>query len=254
MYSIKPTISQIVTFHSEGVLAHFTLSSLTRIREYALMQHIPIEFVLTLDRADELTTHIVKNHSVVTKGDQIIELNHGDLALSRNSGVQAARGEYIGTMDGDDYYSSNWPAAALEVARTFEDPVVIHPELCVAFGASHSVTHITDMIKDEFSFAVCLSHHPWISCSFGIKEIYLSHPYHRTDLKETGFGYEDWHWNVEVLGHGIVHACAPNTALFYRRKAESMVTTMVSAGAIIRPSVFYDRVETWTEINTDKRS
>ena len=62
MSSTKPVISQIVTFHTEGVLAHFTLTSIMRVREYALIKKIPIEFVLILDRADELTTRIVKNH------------------------------------------------------------------------------------------------------------------------------------------------------------------------------------------------
>ena len=172
-------------------------------------------------------------------------MNHGDLASSRNSGVVASRGEYVGTMDGDDYYTANWPVAALNTAQAMKTPVVIHPELCVSFGASHSVAHVIDMLKDKFSPAICFSHHPWISCSFGIKEIYLDHPYQRTDLKETGFGYEDWHWNVEVLAHGIMHVCAPKTALFYRRKAEFMVTAMVMSGAIVRPSVFFDQIDSW---------
>ena len=250
MNGSKPVITQIVTFHSEGVLAHFTLTSIMRVREYASTKKVPIEFVLTLDKADELTTRIVKNHPLVTRLDQIIEVNHGDLASSRNSGVQASRGEYVGTMDGDDHYSANWPVAALDMAKAIKTPVVIHPELCVSFGASHSVAHVIDMTKDQFSLAACISHHPWVSCSFGIKEIFVSHPYQRTDVKDTGFGYEDWHWNVELLAHGIKHACAPKTALFYRRKAESMVTAMASAGAIIRPSAFFDKVDCWADFNT----
>lgn len=245
MNRTKPIISQIVTFHSEGVLAHLTLTSILRIREYASIRATPIEFILTLDKADELTTRLVKEHSLVTKLDQIIEVNHGDLASSRNTGIQAARGEYIGTMDGDDHYSANWPVAALDLAKASKTPVVIHPELCISFGSSHSVARIVDMTKDGFPLAACLTHHPWISCTFGTREIYIKYPYQRTDIKETGFGYEDWHWNVELVAHGIKHICAPKTALFYRRKAESMVTTMASAGAIIRPSTFFDKVDLW---------
>lgn len=252
MYSTRPNISQIVTFHSEGVLAHFTLSSLMRVREYASLQKIPIEFVLTLDNADELTTRIVKNHPLVTKGDQIISVNHGDLPSSRNSGIGVARGEYVGTMDGDDHYSANWPTAALQIATTMETPVVIHPELCVSFGATHSVARLVDMTKDSFPLAACISHHPWVSCSFGLRKLYVEHPYQPTNVKETGFGYEDWHWNAELLAHGVKHVCAPKTALFYRRKAESMVMSMVATGAIIRPSSFFDRVELWSGANTSE--
>jgi hypothetical protein len=247
MYSTKPVISQIVTFHAEGVLAHFTLSSLIRVREYASMHKIPIEFVLTLDNADELTTRIVKSHPLVTKRDQIVSVSHGDAGASRNSGISMAQGEYVGTMDGDDHYSANWPIAALEVIRTSETPVIIHPELCVSFGAFHSVGRLVDMNTDSFPLAACFSHHPWVACSFGIRKLYVDHPYQRTDVKETGFGYEDWHWNVEMLGHGVKHICAPKTALFYRRKAESRVTSDVSSGAIIRPCSFFNKVELWSK-------
>lgn len=249
MSKFKPLISQIVTFHAEGVLAHYTLSGLLRVRDYAQMKKVPLEFILVLDKADAITSRIVKNHPLISKMDQIIEVNHGDLSSSRNSGVNVARGDYIGTMDGDDYYSANWPVAALEVARNADTPVIVHPELCVSFGASHSVTYIVDMDKNHFSSAVCLSLHPWVSCSFGAKEIYITYPYHYTNVRETGFGYEDWHWNVELLAHGIKHVCAPETALFYRRKVESMVTTMASSGAIIRPSAFFDQVDRWGEFN-----
>jgi glycosyltransferase involved in cell wall biosynthesis len=246
---LKPVISQIITFHSEGVLAHLTLASMKRVREHAACRKIPIEFVLSLDRADELTTQIVKKHPLITASDQIIELDHGDLASSRNSAVKVARGEYIGTMDGDDYYSANWATAALQRIESAKTPAVVHPEFCISFGAIHSVARVIDMDKDKFPLAACLTLHPWISCSFGIREIYVDNPYLPTNVKETGFGYEDWHWNLELVAHGIKHVCAPQTALFYRRKAESMLTTMTSAAAIIRPSAFFNKMTPWVDEN-----
>lgn len=245
MNRTKPIISQIITFHCEGVLAHLTLRSMMRVREYALARKIPVELVLTLDNADELTTRIVKSHALVTRLDQVIELNHGDLGSSRNSGVSAAQGEYVGVMDGDDHYSANWLVAALETANTTTAPAVVHPELCVSFGTSCSVGRFVDMTSDPFPLAACISHHPWGACSFGRREIYVNHPYQRTDVKKTGFGYEDWHWNVELVAHGIKHVCAPETAHFYRRKADSMLTSMTAAGATIRPSSFFDKVDLW---------
>jgi glycosyltransferase involved in cell wall biosynthesis len=254
MNRIKPVISQIVTFHTEGVLAHLTLTSIMRVREYAAAKKVQIEFVLTLDQADEFTTRIVKHHPLLTPLDQVLELDHGDLASSRNTAVHAAQGEYIGTMDGDDHYSANWVIAALETAEASEIPVIVHPELCISFGASHLVARVIDMNRDKFPLAACLTLHPWVSCSFGRKDIYLSYPYQRTDIKKTGFGYEDWHWNLELVAHGIKHVCAPQTALFYRRKAESMVTTMASAGAIIRPTAFFDRLDLWAADTNRKGS
>ncbi len=239
-------ISQIITFHSERVLAHFSLSGLVRMREFSQNRNIALEFVLVLDKADTFTTRIVKNHPLITQLDQIIEVNHGDVGLSRNMGINLARGDYIGIMDGDDFYSANWPVEALDVVRNATSQVVVHPELCISFGAACSVLRLLDMNKEHLSPAACLTTNPWVPCSFATKEIYTNHPYASTYVHDTGYGYEDWHWNVSTLAENIKHVCAPQTAYFYRRKKiGSLLEAQSSAGAIFRPSKFLDQVEGW---------
>src|SRR5688500_7455103 len=127
MKHTKPVISQIMTFHSEGVLAQFTLTNMLRVREYTSAKKIPMEIVLVLDNADLLTTRIVKNHPLVSRLDQVVEVSNGDPASSRNSGVNASKGEYLGMLDGDDHCSANWPAEALETAKAMDAPAVVHP-------------------------------------------------------------------------------------------------------------------------------
>lgn len=244
---ISPVISGIVTFHSEGELAAHTLQGMELTRRYAEKVGIIVEFVAVLDCAINETARVVKSSSVLRDYDQIIEVRNRDLGSSRNSGIQAARGNFIGIFDGDDFYSENWLIAALNIAQSFSKECVVHPELQISFGNVHCIAQIVDMNKQpNYPLQNCLAVHPWISCSFAAKSVYQKIPYCRTDTKETGFGFEDWHWNLETIAKGCQHICAYRTAHYYRRKPTSMLTEMVSSGAIIRPTAFFDHPDIWS--------
>lgn len=241
-----PVISAVVTFHNEGLLAHKALLGLERVRSYAEARGISVELVTVLDCADTETERVVKSSSVLRGSDQVMTVSNGDVGASRNSGIAIARGSYIGIFDGDDYYSNNWLHQALAVADKKGGELIVHPEYTITFGTDHNVSVVWDMDDNKkYSLSSCFSVHPWVSCSFGKKEIYLRYPYHRTDPIKTGFGYEDWHWNLELVSQGVRHVTAKETALFYRRKAISMLTKMDSIEVIIRPSNFFNRTENW---------
>jgi glycosyltransferase involved in cell wall biosynthesis len=240
------TISAIITFHSEGLLANKTLFGLERVRKFTELHDLVVEFVIVLDTADEETTQAVNTNPVVRSCDKIIEVENRDLGASRNSGIAVASGTYIGIFDGDDYYSENWLSSAFSVMKKKEGSVIVHPEFTISFGVVHAVGDSLDMDdREDYSLVNFFSINPWTSCSFGKKSTYLSHPYCRTDSKDTGFGYEDWHWNLELVSHGIRHVTAKETALFYRRKAVSMLTGMTASGAVVRPNEFFNRTEKW---------
>lgn len=243
---IVETISAIITFHGEGLLANKTLFGLERVRKFTEVNNITVELVIVLDAADYETTQAVKTNPIVRKGDKILEVFNRDLGDSRNSGIAVATGSYIGIFDGDDYYSENWLTSAFKVVKDKEGAVIVHPEFTISFGVAHAVGDSFDMDdRKDYSLVNCFSINPWTSCSFGKKTIYTNYPYCRTDSKDTGFGYEDWHWNIELLSHGIRHVTAKETALFYRRKAVSMLTSMASSGVVIRPSEFFNRTKNW---------
>jgi glycosyltransferase involved in cell wall biosynthesis len=242
----KIDISAIVTFHAEALVAHRTLLGLERVRKYANQRNIVVEFVLVLDTADTETRRIVRSSPVLREIDQILEVTNADLGSSRNSGIAASKAEFIGIFDGDDYYSENWLFAALNTTKSKEGDVVVHPDYVVSFGAIHAVAQLLDMDRTpEYPLENLFSVHPWISSSFAKRQIYLEHPYLRADAQKTGFGFEDWHWNLEVLAGGVRHVSAPDTALFYRRKTSSMLVDQLNTRAIIRPNRFFNAPENW---------
>ena len=103
----KIDISAVITLHAEGILAHTTLLSIQRVREYTEQKGLRVEFVLILDRVNDETKRVVLSHPSLRKDDQIHFVDYGDLSSSRNHGIKSAKGEYIGTFDGDDYFSKN---------------------------------------------------------------------------------------------------------------------------------------------------
>lgn len=242
----SPIVSVIVTFHAEAEVAQLTLLGIERLRRYAEKSGIIVEFVSVLDCANSETILAVRSSSVLRDSDQVIEVNNRDLGTSRNSGIQIARGDFIGIFDGDDYYTDNWLVEALKVSNITTHNLIVHPELQISFGSVHCVAHVLDMDEQpDYPLQNCLAVHPWIACSFGAKSIYEKSPYCRADTQETGFGFEDWQWNLETIAKGGRHVCAPNTAHYYRRKPTSMLTEMVASGAVIRPTEFFDHPERW---------
>jgi len=244
--TISPIISAVINFHGEGLIGHKTLMGLERLRLFANKRNISVEFVLVLDGADSETTRIVRSSPVLRDSDKIVEVANYDQGASRNSGVAAARGEYVCIFDGDDYYSENWLINALNIVNSKQGSVVVHPAYVVCFGVVHSIGNTLDIdINSDYPLSNLFSVHPWVSSSFATRDIYLSHPYHRSDSNNTGFGFEDWHWNLEILSQGIRHVSAPNTALFYRRKKSSVLVHHHEENVLVRPSRFFDAPEKW---------
>ncbi len=243
---VTPTIDAIVTFHSEGIVAHRTLLGLNRLRDHAAKAGIRVGIIAVLDSADGDTREIVINSPLLGSGDQIIEVSNGEAGLSRNDGIRASRSDYVGIFDGDDYYSANWLTEALATSCSRSGNVIVHPEYQISFGTIHCIARSIDMDETpDYPLANCLTVNPWGVCSFGRRELYLQCPYHSLEFKEKGFGFEDWHWNLEVLSQGMRHVTALGTCHFYRRKPVSALTSQMAGGAVIKPGAFFLHDQPW---------
>ena len=236
----KPDISVIICFHNEDFIAGWTLDCVRRMRAYAQAQGFQTELICILDRADPVTNKIVSEHGCVSPMDRVLRVNNGDPGSSRNDGVAMAQGEFIAIIDGDDYCSENWLAAAGKAAQSEDQQVIFHPDYIVSFGENYAVTKINDMRRDKCDLRSCLTTHPWVSTAFGKRQAFLSNPYHPTDVRRTGFGYEDWEWNLRIIAAGYLHLSVIDTALFYRRKQLSVLTVENDYNAVVRPNPFFD--------------
>jgi glycosyltransferase involved in cell wall biosynthesis len=230
-------VTLLVTFHREGILAYSTLNSLERCREYAEKAGITTEYVWILGSCNEETKAVVMSHPAKSGNVQIIEVDQ-DLGESRNSGISIANGTAIAVLDGDDYYSTNWIERAWHCLKEYGDNSIIHPEFVVCFGSHSAYCRQTDQ---DYNNSSLLMGNCWTSWSFALRSTYQCYPYAKTSPLQTGFGYEDWHWNCEMIAYNYTHRLAPKTVGFYRRKVSSLVTTTTGTNAIIPPSRLFSK-------------
>lgn len=235
-------VTLLITFHNEGILAHSTLNSIERCREFASSAGICTEYVLVFDSVDAETRKVVIAHPVTKlKNSRIIEVHHRDLGASRNSGIKVSKGKAIAILDGDDYFSTNWIERAWFFLQDFGAHSILHPEFVINFGAHSAYCWQIDQQGKYYDRAGLLVGNCWTSWTFAMRSIYEQCPYTTTRTIESGFGYEDWHWNCETIALGFEHRLAWGTIGFYRRKIRSLVELTTEMGAIIPQSKLFSK-------------
>lgn len=231
----RPTITAVLNAHREGLIAKPSLESLKRNVKLAQRSGYGVEVIIVLDRADRLTREVVESES--WKDVRVMESDFGDPGKARNFAVEAAQGKYVAFLDADDLWGEDWLESAAMMADSREDPVIWHPEICIYFGAAkHIFCHI-DMEEATFKPSGLAIENYWTALSFADREIYLRNPYPATDLK-SGFGFEDWAWNMETISRGVIHKIVPGTGHIIRRKTESVSVSTVRHKGTTRPNSY----------------
>lgn len=237
-------LTLIITFHREGILAHAALKSYLLSRNLALQGDINVQVVLVLDNADAATVQIVRGHPDLRGDEVIIETAVGDSALARNVGIGSAKGTYVCTLDGDDLISRDYLQKHVEFAGRAPGRSILHPEVVASFGVDHRFTPQLDPQTMPFSPDMMISGNPWVSAVFARRDVFLEVPYVACFPRQTGFGYEDWHWNCQTMANGYEHRVVPGTAYFYRLKAFGSINTDSNALlAVMPPSDLFGRWE-----------
>jgi glycosyltransferase involved in cell wall biosynthesis len=234
-------VSAVVTFHRERELVAATLHSIERMRRFAEARGLEVDLEMTLDGGDAQTREAVLSHPVLRERDVLHEIEVLDLSLSRNFAIEHARGRYVAILDGDDLFSENWIAAAVDCIRAHGPQTIAHPHLLVAFGGWQAFWYQIDQTSDHFLPESLLSLNHWNACSIALRRTFMHCPYECSRVGESGFGFEDWHWNCETISRGYVHRVVPETFRLERRKLEgSLNVAHQQKAAVIRPSHFFD--------------
>lgn len=230
-----------MALHAEALIAHKTIKSLNRAVECAEQFGVSIELVFVLDRVTSETKHYVEASPVVDQATNLVSADFGDLGLTRNLGIQRSSGEYIAILDGDDLISENWLLRAYELNR-LDRRYVIHPEVSIAFDQKIVLMYHPDERRKDFDEANIITQNYWTSLCFSSRETFLQIPYIAMP-KSSGFGYEDWYWNCEVMARGYIHTIAPGTAHFIRAKeGGGLMRDLAMRNALVPHSALFDNL------------
>lgn len=231
-------ISVVVTAHHEGRLAHHTIRSVRRSAEYARQRGIVTEIIVVLDRANQKT----EDYFSVYKGSDVVveSVGLGDPGLARNHGVAKASGTYVGLLDADDLMGREWIHKAVSYLSSTEKDIIARPEYQIVFGAKNLLFRQRSSDDPEVYLEDLLDCNHWTNICVARREIFSANPFQRS-APDSGFGFEDWHFNCETLADGIEHHVVPETVQFIRaKKSGSRLAFDNESSRLVRPTRLFE--------------
>jgi len=238
-----PDVSVVLTLHREGPFLGRTLQSLEEASVYARRLGVATELVAVLDRPDAATSVGLETLAAdAFDRVTVLEVDHGSLGPSRNSGAQMARGRYTLMCDGDDLLSFNAVAEMVRVADAGPAGALVFPEYLIAFGVRHHLVRYWPLSRSTpLGF---FRAHPYVSRVLAQTEVFRSIPYRDVRLTQ-GYAYEDWHFNASAVARGHDVLTATDTILFYRQRddgllsaANAMSVRQIPPCPLFEPSTF----------------
>jgi glycosyltransferase involved in cell wall biosynthesis len=224
-------ITAVITAHDEGLIARASLLSMAASAQLARANGVSVEIIAILDRVNSVTQEIFEEFAPSQDQFRIVYVDYGDAGLARNRAIAEARGKWVALLDADDIWCKDWLFSAHEAASRDARAIVWHPEVNLYFdGTSHLFIHV-DMEDDGFHMADLAYTNAWTSLSFTSVELFRGIPYPASDLSKH-IGYEDWFWNIEVIGRGAIHKVVPDTSHAVRRRSSSLLTQTNAFGCL----------------------
>lgn len=133
-------LSVVMPVHDEGILLDDAVRSV--LNQQPSSRELPeFEIVLVADRADACTMGIAKKHAAHRPDRIRLVPNDGKpgAGASRNAGIRASRGKWVGFLDGDDVWTDNSLAGRWDALSTHPDAEWIGADFVDWDGADHAI-------------------------------------------------------------------------------------------------------------------
>lgn len=211
---ITPEISVIIPCHKEGSELRRAIMSV-----FKQIEAPSCELVIVADRAaaatvaiaDEVTTTIPDGFTV-----KRLQVDNGDLGLTRNAAIAEASGKHIALLDGDDLFGCKWLQQAHAHAGKFKDDNwALHTQWMIMFSAQNFLHRCFAENDPEFDAKDMVQYNAWSALAYAPRSLFLKYIQEEAN---NGNQWEDWMWNTLTLGAGVRHECVPNSVHMIRMK------------------------------------
>jgi glycosyltransferase involved in cell wall biosynthesis len=190
-----------------------------------------IEIILVNDGSTDRSGTIADQYAEKNNRIKVIHQENGGASAARNTGLDAAQGEYIVFLDSDDLIKEgSLPALYHEAARHHADVVAGNIWLCHQDGSldrpfkqiSGELANITLSGKESFIRLVKTHFYLPTPCKYICHRNYLKKMQARF---EEGIMHEDELWSPVILYHAQKMAITDIEFYYYRQSEESVMHT-----------------------------
>jgi glycosyltransferase involved in cell wall biosynthesis len=217
-------VTALVNCCSEGLLLKRSLDSALRSIESSGFVD-QCELIVVADSTNKETLDTLARYA--DRINKVVRTDVSDLGLARNLGAEAARGELILFLDGDDLWCRNWISAAWSAHRASPPSVILHPQNSVFFGSSLELMVHPDWREPHFDPRGLVARNHWTSLCGVRRDLVVEYPFSKADA-ERRFGFEDWSWYADMTSRGVRHVTVPQTTHFIRLKAISSMQKAIT--------------------------
>ncbi|RXP52573.1 glycosyltransferase [Lutibacter sp. HS1-25] len=172
----------------------------------------PIEVIVVDDGSNTETKAILK--SIEPKITKLITQENKGQSTARNVGIKEAKGNYIVTLDSDDFFEPTFCDEAIKLINNNMQIKIVTCNTTILYDEGMTELYIPNGGEvQSFIFNNCalgsslFKKEDWESCG----------GYDETMRK----GFEDWEFYIRILQQGGYAKVIPNTLFNYRRRANS---------------------------------
>ncbi len=220
----KPKISIIIPCYNMGGFIDEAIQSVQQYPDNKIY-----EIIVVNDGSDDTYT-IGKLKHWEDKGIKIIHQENKGLGNARNTGIQAAQGDYILLLDADNKILPEYVSLSIEEFDQHPETAIIYGD-ALFFGEENKIKKVPD-----FSIEALLKENYIDACTVFRKEVWNA--VGGFDENMPVMGWEDWDFWLRAFfkGYKFKHI---NKVLFeYRVRGDSMIQTTKQHQEILRNYIF----------------
>lgn len=217
----RPDVSIIIPFFRDEEYLRRTLLSVVN------QKHSNFECLLINDMSPDASPSIAAEFARKDRRFQVIhhKANAG-LSAARNTGIAAARGDYLQFLDADDMLATDAISTRLAVAQRFKDNPEVAGSYCGNAIVDHLFGHIRPSAKDDTATVIDFF------TSRGACPFTVHQPLVRTDLVKAAGGFneawstaEDHELWYRLLRNGYCFVPSNRISTYYRLKPGTSMST-----------------------------
>ena len=203
---LEPLVSVIIPCYNDHLYIEDAIGSIYN------QDYENIEIIIVDDGSDNKTKKFLKN--LKQEKIEIITQKNSGPSAARNKGISLAKGDYIVTLDADDYFEASFLKKALSILLNYPEVGLV---TSYAYVFSEKGIHWKIDLKAGNSEDFLLKNRALASCMYRKKCWEEISGYDELMLD----GFEDWDFNISLTKAGWKVEVIREYLFYYRIKANS---------------------------------